>query len=57
MADNHMDCAVTSGGNTTIRNGDEAVPRADCVSEVPMVVVSGGSDDFSHVNPMFRESQ
>ena len=57
MADNHMDCATTTGGNTTIRNGDEAVPRADAVSEVPMVVVPGGSDDFSHVNPQFRESQ
>jgi hypothetical protein len=56
MADNHMDCATTTGGNTTIRNGDEAVPRADCVSEVSMVVVAGGSDDFSHVSPMFRES-
>jgi hypothetical protein len=56
MADNHMDCATTTGGNTTIRNGDEAVPRADAVSEVSMVVVPGGSDDFSHVNPMFRES-
>lgn len=57
MATNHMDCATTTGGTTTNRNGDEAAPRADAVTEVPMVVVPGGSDDFSHVNPQFREAR
>lgn len=57
MATNHMDCAVTDGGSSIIRNGDEQVPRAECVTEVPIVVAPGGADDFSHVNPMFRESQ
>ena len=57
MADTHMDCAVAGGGDRNNVNGNEAVPRADCVSEVPMVVVPGGSDDFSHVHPQFRESQ
>lgn len=57
MATNHMDCAVTDGGSSIIRNGDEQVPRTECVTEVPIVVAPGGADDFSHVNPMFRESQ
>jgi hypothetical protein len=50
-----MDCVTAGGGNTTNVNGDEAVPRAECVTDVPMVVVPGGADDFSHVNPAFRE--
>jgi hypothetical protein len=52
-----MDCVVAGGGNKNLINGDEAAPRAECVTDVPMVVLPGGSDDFSHVNPMFRESQ
>jgi hypothetical protein len=52
-----MDCAVTDGGNRNLVNGDEALTRAECVSDMAIVVVPGGADDFSHVNPVFRESQ
>jgi hypothetical protein len=44
------------GGNSTLTNQDEKLILEDCVADVAMVVMPGGADDFSHVNPMFRET-
>lgn len=44
------------GGNLTLVNQDEKLILEDCVADVPMVVAPGGADDFSHVNPAFREA-
>lgn len=52
-----MDCVVAGGGDSTVKNGNDQTPVTECVADVAMVVAPGGADDFSHVNPMFRESQ
>lgn len=49
------ECVTADGGNSTITNQDEALILQDAVDDVAMVVLPGGSDDFSHVNPQFRE--
>lgn len=49
------ECMTGDGGNSTITNQDEQLILNDVVDDVPMVVLPGGADDFSHVNPQFRE--
>lgn len=49
------ECVTGDGGNSTITNQDEALILQDVVDDVPVVVAAGGADDFSHVNPQFRE--
>jgi hypothetical protein len=41
-----MDCVVAGGGNKNLINGDEAAPRAECVTDVPMVVLPAGATIF-----------
>lgn len=50
------ECITADGGNSTIVNQDEKLILEDYVADVVMVTVPGGQDDFSHVNPMFREA-
>jgi hypothetical protein len=50
------ECMTADGGNSTIVNQDERLILEDCVADVVMVTVPGGQDDFSYVNPMFREA-
>lgn len=49
------ECMTGDGGNSTITNQDEQLILNDVVDDVAMVVLPGGADDFSHVNPQFRE--
>lgn len=49
------ECVTADGGTSTITNQDEALILQDAVDDVAVVVLPGGSDDFSHVNPQFRE--
>jgi hypothetical protein len=44
------------GGNSCITNQNEKLILQDCVQDVAVVVAPGGADDFSHVNPAFREA-
>ena len=44
------------GGNEYLVNQDECQILDRTIQAVPMVVAPGGADDFSHVNPVFRET-
>lgn len=46
--------ATTSGGNTTLVNGDEKVTLDAVVTGVPVQTVGFQADD-SHVTPQFRK--
>jgi hypothetical protein len=49
--------AVTGdGGNATLVNQNEAEILDRTVTSIPVVIAPGGADDFSYVNPRFRES-
>jgi hypothetical protein len=50
------ECITADGGNLNLVNQDEKLILEDCVADVAMVVAPGGADDFSYVNPMFRET-
>lgn len=50
------ECITADGGSQILVNQDEKLILQDYVADVAMVTVPGGADDFSHVNPMFREA-
>jgi len=43
------------GGNAHLTNQNEAEILERTVTSIPVVIAPGGADDFSHVNPQFRE--
>lgn len=49
------ECVTADGGNSTLTNQDEQLILNRGVAEVPLVVLPGGADDFSHVDSQFRE--
>lgn len=53
---NQPECMTADGGNQVLVNQDEKLILEDYVADVAMVTVLGGQDDFSYVNPQFREA-
>jgi hypothetical protein len=49
------ECVTADGGTSTITNQDEALILARAITEVPLAVLPGGGDDFSHVSSQFSE--
>lgn len=49
------ECVTADGGNSTITNQNEQLILNRVVTDVPVVVAPGGADDFSYVDPQFRE--